>query len=235
MFSQVAYLVRWTLSSLVWLFYTVCFLMCSQSSCFSDTYSHWQHLFRLLSTVSFQMFLQIATLNRCIVTLVTFVCLFTTMYFQMSFQCVFSNVYSNCLDEKMKSHICYICLFSPKCVFSYVSLNGQHLKMHNCIVGICLAFPRCAFSYVLSNCLPEWLRSCTGCICKVFPHCVFSSELSNWLQSGMHNHRVGTFLSLHHCVLSNGPLTSLHNESQSYTGCICLFFPYYVSSHVSSC
>ena len=106
----------------------------------------------------------------------------------------------------MKSHICYICLFSPKCVFSYVSLNDQHLKMHNCIVGICLAFPRCAFSYVLSNCLPEWLRSCTGCICKVFPHCVFSSELSNWLQSGMHNHRVGTFLSLHHCVLSNGPL-----------------------------
>ena len=76
----------------------------------------------------FQMCPQITCLRGCIVTLVAFVWLFSTVRFQMSLQIA--------------------CLRGCKVTF-FSSSENRHIGC------ICLAFLHCAFSNVSSNCLPK--------------------------------------------------------------------------------
>ena len=54
-----------------------------QSPACEDAYSHWLHLFAFSPMCFFQLFPQIACQRGCIVTLVAFVWLFSTVCFQM--------------------------------------------------------------------------------------------------------------------------------------------------------
>ena len=131
------------LITFVWLFSTVCFQMCSQIACprrgkvtlvaffyFSplcifkwpareDAKSHWLHLF--FSTVRVQMRPQNVYTRSCIITLIAFVWLISTVCSQMSphmwgctgcnyltsLFCAFSNVSSNCLPENRHINLAF--------------------------------------------------------------------------------------------------------------------------------
>ena len=101
-----------------------------------------------------QMSLQIACLRWGIVTVITFVWLFSTMCPHTFLHSAFSNVSSICLPRKRHSHI-------------------------GCI---CLAFLNCSFSNVYSNCFSEKRQSHIGCICWTFLHCVHWDPLVSTLR-----------------------------------------------------
>ena len=124
-----------TLVAFVWPFCAVHFQMFPQIACSRRGIIALVAFVWLFSTVFIQMPPQIAWLIRCKVTLVAFVWLFSTVRFQMCPQsackrgCIFtlvaliwlhftfSNVSSNCLPEKMRSHICCICLTFLHCAY----------------------------------------------------------------------------------------------------------------------
>ena len=126
-------------------------------------------------TVHLQMFSQIACIRGGIVTLVTFVRLFSTVYFQMSLQ--------NSKHAKMQSHIGCICLTFIHCAFSNVALNCLAEKRHIRIGCISLTFLHCASSNDVSNFLHRRRHNHICCIYLTFLHCVSSNVFSNNLQS----------------------------------------------------
>ena len=100
---------------------------------------------------------QIALMNGCIVTPITFV---------WHFSSVFSNVSSNCLHERMHTHTGCICLTFLHCAFSNVSSNGLYEQMHSHIGCIYSSFLHCVFSNVPTKHLHRRMQSHTGCICS---------------------------------------------------------------------
>ena len=111
---------------------------------------------------------QTACLRACIVTLVTFVWLFST---------VFSNVSSTRLNEKIYNHTDCICVTFLCCAFSYVSSICLPEKRHNHTGCICLVFLQCVFSNVSSN---PMLRGCivtSIAFVWLFPICIFKCWL----------------------------------------------------------
>ena len=121
----------------------------------------WLHI---LSMVFRQMSLQIACLRWGIVTVITFVWLFSTMCPHTFLHSAFSNVSSICLPRKRHSHIGCICLAFLHCAFSNMYSNCFSEKRQSHIGCICLTFLHCAFSNVSSNCLPERRHIHISCI-----------------------------------------------------------------------
>ena len=72
-----------TLVAFAWLFSTVCFQMCPQSTCITGCILTLVAFVWFFPTVHFQMCPQIACPRRGIVTLVAFIRLFSTVRFQM--------------------------------------------------------------------------------------------------------------------------------------------------------
>ena len=104
----------------------------------------------------FQMSPQIAFLNGCIVTLVAFVWLFSTVSHQMSPQIAFHR-------RGIIALVAFVCLFSTVCF----QMLPQIACMRRCIVALVAFVPtflHCAFSNVASNGLHEKMHSCIGCI-----------------------------------------------------------------------
>ena len=133
-----------------------------------------------------QMSLQIACLRWGIVTVITFVWLFSTMCPHTFLHSAFSNVSSICLPRKRHSHIGCICLAFLHCAFSNVYSNCFSEKRQSHICCICLVSLHCGFSDVSSNVLPVKRHSHIGCICWTFLHCVFSNVPSNNLPERMY-------------------------------------------------
>ena len=116
----------------------------------------------LFSTVCFQMCHQSACIRGCIVTLVAFVWLFTSVCFHMSPQMAFLGG-------------CIVTLFAFVRLFSTVTfqMSPQIVCVRGCKVTL-IAFVW-LFSNVSSNCLPEKRHSHIGCSCLTFLHCLFLS------------------------------------------------------------
>ena len=135
-----------------------------------------------------QMSLQIACLRWGIVTVITFVWLFSTMCPHTFLHSAFSNVSSICLPRKRHSHIGCICLAFLHCAFSNVYSNCFSEKRQSHIGCICWTFLHCVLSNVPSNGVPEKLHSHIGCICWSFLHCVSSDVSSNCLRENKQSH-----------------------------------------------
>ena len=115
-------------SAHVWLFPTVHFQMCPQSSCMNRCKVTLVAFVWLFSTVYFQMCPQSAYMNRCKVTLVAFVWLFTftTVHFQMSPQMV-------CTRRGIITLVAFVWLFSTvhfQMFFFFKLLAWEDTKTH---------------------------------------------------------------------------------------------------------
>ena len=111
-----------------------------QSPACEDAYSHWLHLFAFSPMCFFQLFPQIACQRGCIVTLVAFVWLFSTVCFQMfpqivctrgcivTLQCDYA---SSCADD-LNALVAFVWLFSTVCS----QMFPQIACMSGCIVTL---------------------------------------------------------------------------------------------------
>ena len=130
---------------------------------------------------------QIACQNRCIVTLVAFEWLVSSVSFQMFSQIVWVN-------------ICEVALVAYERFFSRVSFQmSSHIACQNrCIVALVAfqwLFPVWVFKCFLKS--SEWTyASHVGCIWTIFLKIEFSNVFSNWLSEQMHSCICTTFL---HC------------------------------------
>ena len=139
------------------------------------------------------MYLQIACLNRCKITLAAFVCLFPTVRFRMcsqmactrrgkvtlvAFVWLFPTVHFQMCSQNYTGCIDMAFL---QCVFSYASSNCLHAMMQSHTGCTFLAFLSCVyFSYVSSLLLPMWMKSYIGNICLA----LLSPALSEWRDEG---------------------------------------------------
>ena len=170
----------------------------------------------------FQMYSQIACLRGCIVTLVAFVWLFSTMC--LNFLCC---VFSNCLPERIYNHIGCACFtFSTMCF----QMCRQIACMRGCKTTLVALF-------YFSSTVSLQMACPGGCIITMvafawlFSHCVFLNVPSNCLHERRLNHNGSIFLffstmcfQMHHQIASK-------RECICYTGCICVTFLCWVFSY----
>ena len=152
--------------------------MCPQISCLIG------YKITLVALVWFSSLCFFKRLYICIVTLVTFVWLFSL----------------NCVPGKRQSHIGCICLTSPLCVFKWVlKLYAQEDVSH--WLHLFDFSPLCVFKCLLKS--PTWLDIKSHWLQLFgFLHCVFSSESSNGLPKRMHCHIGCICLTFLHCAFS---------------------------------
>ena len=100
-------------------------------------------------------------LRRCIVTLVAFICLFSTVRFQMSPQIA-------CPRGSKFTLVAFVWLFStmgfqmwPQCTWIRACILHSHIDC------ICLTFLHCVLLNGPSNCLHKMMQSHIGCICLI--------------------------------------------------------------------
>ena len=140
------------------------FQMFSQVACLcrsEDVKSHWLHLFDFSPLCVFKWVFTLPNTRGCIITLVTFVGLFSSMYFQMSPEIAFTRGFVTTL-------IALVWLFSTV----RFQMCSQIEYMRGCIVTL-VAFLHCVFSNVSSKHLYKRMQTYIGCICLTFLHCGF--------------------------------------------------------------
>ena len=122
----------------VWLFSTVHFQMPLQMTGF-DGCKVTLVAFVIFFSMGFQMRPHRTWINACIVALVTFVWLFSTVCFQMASD-------RACMDWCKVTLIAFVRLFSNVC--PQMASDSLPDRIHNCTGCICLTFLHCVFSNV---------------------------------------------------------------------------------------
>ena len=145
--------VGWWMWKPLWHFSSVCFQMFPQIACLNRDKVTLVTFVWLFSTVNFQMSPQITRLNRCKVTLVAFVWLFSTVCFQM-----FPQI--TCMRRWIVTLMAFVWFF---CIISFFHLASN--------IGICYTGIITCNTFIHYNCEKGGLWCNTGKLRKIWLSC----------------------------------------------------------------
>ena len=117
---------------------------------------------------------------------------------------------------------CLNMLFLSIVSLNFVSFSSDNLFL--CAIGISfLVQDKVGNKFLVQDkvSLLEWIYSHIA-LCFFHIACMF---FSHCLHEKMHSHSVHIYMVFLHCVFSYVSSNFWHQQTQSHTGCICLFFP----------